>query len=197
AGTYSEQITINKPLTLRGAKAGIDARSRGGAGESILTGVNTTNGVTFAVKIAASNVTLDGFKVQGQTTKATDASAGVIISAGVSGTRFVDNILQNNVAGLYLANNSATNACVIQYNVFKNNNNAGTNGGRGIYTDGSLTGGNLTNVTIDSNLFQNNRGGSGTTGLESAVAFEAQTAGKQSNFRITNNTFTNNGKSLL
>jgi hypothetical protein len=197
AGTYTEQVTINKPLTLRGVNAGVDARTRSGTGETILTGVKVSGGVTWAVKIAASNVTLDGFTIQGQTTQATDTSAGVIISPSVAGTHFLDNIVQNNVAGLYLANNSATNAAVIQYNVFKNNNNAGANGGRGIYTDGSLTGGNLTNVTIDSNLFQNNRGGSGTTGLESAVAFEAQTAGKQSNFRITNNTFTSNGKSLL
>jgi hypothetical protein len=199
AGTYTEQVTINKQLTLRGAQAGIDARSssRTGTGESILTGVKVTGGVTWAVKITASNVTLDGFTVQGETVQSTDTSAGVIIAPGVSGTRFLDNIVQNNVAGLYLANNSATNAAVIQFNVFKNNNNAGSNGGRGIYTDGTVSGGNLTNVTIDSNLFQNNRGSSGTTGLESAVAFEAQTAGKQSNFRITNNTFTNNGKSLL
>src|SRR5205823_274398 len=113
------------------------------------------------------------------------------------GTRFLNNIVQNNVAGLFLANSSTANAAVIQYNVFKNNNNAGANGGRGIYTDGGLSGGNLTNVTIDSNTFTNNRGGSGTTGLESAASFEAQTAGKQSNIRVTNNTFTNNGKSLL
>ena len=54
------------------------------------------------------------------------------------------------------------------------------NGGRGIYTDEGLTGGNLTNVTIDSNAFLNNHGSDGTTTLETAIAFEATVAGSQS-----------------
>src|SRR5205085_411328 len=59
------------------------------------------------------------------------------------------------------------------------------------------SGGNLTNVTIDSNSFLSNFGGSGTTTNEPAISFEALTAGKQSNIFITNNNFTNNGKSVL
>ena len=58
-------------------------------------------------------------------------------------------------------------------------------------------GGNLTNVTIDSNTFAHNNGGSGTTTYEAAIALEASHAGEQSNFRITNDSFTYNGKALL
>src|SRR3954468_1360786 len=93
-GTYIEQITISKPLTLRGSQAGIDARSTTRKNEAILTGIKVTSGVTNALKISASNVTIDGFTIQGQTTQATDTSAGVIIAPGVSGTRFVNNIVQ-------------------------------------------------------------------------------------------------------
>src|SRR5439155_10918370 len=109
----------------------------------------------------------------------------------------VNNIVQNNVAGLFLANASATNAAVIQYNLFRGNNNAGSNGGRGIYTNGGISGGNLTNVLIDSNAFLNNRGTTGTTGLESAMAFESVTPGTQSNITISNNVLDSNGKAVL
>ena len=197
AGTYTESVTISKPLTIRGAKAGVDARGRATTGESIVTGASGTAGIGYSFYINASDVTLDGFTVQGETSKSTSNGAGIVIAPTVSGTHILDNIVQNNVAGVYLANSSATDAALFQHNVFQNNNNAGVNGGRGIYTDAGLTDGTLTNVTIDSNTFTNNRGGSGTTGLEAAVAIESQTAGQQTNITITNNTFTNNGKSVL
>ena len=197
AGTYNESVTISKTLTLRGAKAGVDARGRSTTGESIVTGASGTAGIGFSFDITASDVTLDGFTVQGETSKSTTNGAGIVLAPSVSGTHILDNIIQNNVAGVYLANSSATDAALFQHNVFQNNNNAGVNGGRGIYTDAGLTNGTLTNVTIDSNTFTNNHGGSGTTGLEAAVAIESQTPGQQSNFTITNNTFTNNGKSVL
>ena len=37
AGTYNEQVQIAKTLTLNGAKAGVDARTRATANESIIT----------------------------------------------------------------------------------------------------------------------------------------------------------------
>ena len=40
AGTYRELVTINKTVTLRGAKAGVDARTRATTGEAIVTGIS-------------------------------------------------------------------------------------------------------------------------------------------------------------
>src|SRR5258708_265847 len=43
AGAYSESVTITKPLTIRGAQAGIDARSnlrQSGANETVIKGVS-------------------------------------------------------------------------------------------------------------------------------------------------------------
>ncbi|MDB5328802.1 MAG: hypothetical protein JWM57_4371 [Phycisphaerales bacterium] len=197
AGTYAEQVTINKTLTIRGAKTGVDARTRSTTGESILTGGASGTARTASFYIAANNVTIDGFTVQGETDKSTTRGAGIVIAPNMYGTTIRNNIVQNNVAGIFLANNSTTVPALIQNNLFQNNNNAGINGGRGIYTDGEIAGTNLTNVTIDNNTFKGNTGGSGTTGLEAAVAFEAQTAGRQSNIRFTNNTESGNGKGIL
>src|SRR5438093_2576847 len=67
AGTYNELVTVNKKLTLKGARAGIDARdsSRGTTGEAIVRGQDTgTGNRTTAFVIKASDVTLDGFLVE-------------------------------------------------------------------------------------------------------------------------------------
>ena len=197
AGTYSEQVFVDKSLTIRGAKAGVDARTRATTSETILTGIAANGAQTSSFYISADNVTLDGFTVQGETSQSTTRGAGIVIAPKVSGTHLYNNIIQKNVAGVFLSNYSTTNPALIKYNLFQTNNNAGINGGRGIYTNGEISGGNLTNVTIEANSFISNSGGSGTTGLEPAVGFEAATAGKQSDIRIVDNSFTNNGKSVL
>ena len=197
AGTYAQHVYIDKRVTLRGAKAGIDARSGSrGSGESVLTGVSTGGGRTWAFYLAADNVTIDGFVVQDQSTQSTTSGAGIVIAAGRSGTQIVNNIVQDNVAGLFLANDSGTNPALIQHNLFRDNNNDGSNGGRGIYTDGGIFGANLRNVTIDANTFINNRGGAGTTYLEAAISLESR-SNAPSDIRITNNRFESNGKAVL
>ena len=201
AGTYGELVTVNKSLTIRGAQAGVDARGstrQSSSSESVLTGANLGGSVSSSFYINANDVTIDGFIVQGNTS-AGQYGAGIVIAPNRSGTHILDNIVQNNIAGLYLANGSTTDQAVVQHNVFRNNNNAGANGGRGIYTDAQVSGGTLTNVLIDSNFFLGNRGGSGTTTYESAIALEsrATTPNSQNNIQITNNTFENNGKGVL
>ena len=59
-GTYAEDVTLNKGITLNGAQAGIDARGRAAA-ESIIS--PTTTGVTLAVGVAGAVV--DGFTISG------------------------------------------------------------------------------------------------------------------------------------
>ena len=129
AGTYNEQVFLTKSLTIKGAKAGVDARTRATTGETIMGGISANGAQTGSFFVTADNVTIDGFTVQGETNKSTTRGAGIVIYPNVSGTHVFNNILQNNVAGLFLANASSTNAAVIQHNLFKNNNNAGVNGG--------------------------------------------------------------------
>ena len=58
-GLYNEGVTIDKTLTLKGAQAGNDARTRVGA-ETIV------NNLTGDFGINASNVVINGFTIQGE-----------------------------------------------------------------------------------------------------------------------------------
>ena len=202
AGTYAEQVTVSKSLTIRGAEYGVDARTAGRIGgtsgsESIVTGAVSGSTHSSAFHILANDVTIDGFTVAGETNQDDQLGAGIVIGPKQAGTQILDDVIRNNVSGIFLSNYSSTDTALIQHDYFAGNNNDGDNGGRGIYTDGTISGGSLTNVTIDSNTFVSNYGGNGTTGLEAALAFEAGNPGEQSAIRITNNTFTSNGKAVL
>ena len=197
AGTYSEQVTVSKTLTIEGAQAGVNAPARVGgptSSESIISGAVSSGVHSSAFYITANDVVIDGFTVQGETNTSGATGAGIVIAPKTSGTHVLNDIIQNNVAGLFLANYSSTDAAVVQHNYFANNNNSGSNSGRGIYTDGTVSGGNLTDVVIDSNTFVNNYG---TDGIEAACAFQASASGEQSNIQITNNVMTGNGKATL
>ena len=196
-GTYAEQVTVSKPLTIQGSQAGVDGATRVGgstAGESIVSGAVSSGVHSCAFHVTANDVVIDGFTVQGETDASDTTGAGIVIAPKVSGTHVLNNVVRQNVAGLFLANYSATDAAVIQHNYFGYNNNAGGNSGRGIYTDGTISGGNLTDVTIDSNTFVGNYG---TDGVEAACAFQATAAGEQSNIQITHNVMAGNGKATL
>src|SRR4051794_29860437 len=136
AGEVQELVTVNKPLIIQGARHGMDARNKlRGTGETVIRGGDVSDGTrSTSFLITASGVTIDGFTIQDDSSSNLHG-AGIVIAPGVHGTHIVNNIIQSNVAGLYLANNSNTDPAVIQHNVFRNNNNKGENSGRGIYTD--------------------------------------------------------------
>src|SRR5262249_22928710 len=144
-------VNVNKSVTLQGNKIGLDARTRTTANETIVNG----NAGTTSFNVTANNVTIDGFTVQGQT-DTSQGGAGIVLASGTSGSQVRNNIAQNNVAGLFLANNSAANRTVIEQNLFKNNNNPGSSSGAGIYTDQSVAGSSVTNVLINANSFVGN-----------------------------------------
>src|ERR1041385_5697416 len=109
AGTYPELLTgtlnINKTLTLLGAQNTVDARTRGGP-ESVITDVNGT-------RVNASNVVIDGFTVQ-TSINPNETGFGIHVSPGVSGTQILNNIIQDNIAGIGFANAGAQ--AVIRHN---------------------------------------------------------------------------------
>ena len=197
-GTYAELVIVEKPLVLRGAQAGVDARTTTRGAETIVRGFDQGGGIrTSSFVIAADNVTLDGFTVQDQTSQGT-YGAGIILAEDVSGTRILNNVIKQNIIGMTLANDDGSNGAVIEHNAFIENNRPGDGTGRGIYTDGSITGGNLDNVSINENLFLRNFGGLADHSREAAIDLHALTAASnQTNIRITNNIFDDNGKALL
>lgn len=57
AGTYTETLIVNKPLTLKGAQSGVLAKGRAGA-ESV---IRNSAGTVVPLEVQADNVTVDGF----------------------------------------------------------------------------------------------------------------------------------------
>lgn len=140
AGTYNEQVILSKAnLILRGAQAGVVACSRaGGVNESVITHANGP------LQIIADNVTVDGFTLQGATG---GLAAGIHAVGNFSGYRVLNNLIQNNVIGLFI-NSNGTNPTLVQGNRLRNNTNAGSGSGTGISSDGQLK-----NTTLRQNCF--------------------------------------------
>lgn len=151
AGTYpvAGVVNVNKTLTLNGVQAGVDGRSRTGD-ESILEN-------SGGLYVTANDVIVDGFTVQNSTSGAF-TGYGIALGAGTSGAHVINNIIQDNIVGLGLANNATdteANQAVIQYNLFRNNTRPGPASGHGIYTDEYVSGYGIgvDDVLIDSNEF--------------------------------------------
>ena len=145
AGAYNEQVQITKTLTLKGAQAGVDARTRVPAAESII------DHACGPVQIMADNVVLDGFTVQGSTLSDPCFLSGIWTNPGFSGTQgghqILNNIVQNNISGIEL-DSSCTNPTLVKFNLIQNNNNPGPASGNAIQTNFFLC-----NATIDRNKF--------------------------------------------
>jgi hypothetical protein len=186
AGTYPElaagPLTINKTLTLVGAQVGIDARGSRGA-ESVISDIQGTS-------VGASNVTIDGFTVQGSTLAAF-TGYGIWLNPGVDGTRIVNNIIQSNIVGIGLANSGSTQA-VIRHNLIRNNTLPGGASGTGIYTDQYVGGQIVSNVLIDENSFTGHSGTGGAINISNTDA-----TGGVSGLTVTDNLFDTNSRAFV
>jgi hypothetical protein len=180
-GTYaSSLVTVDKTLTLLGAQAGVDARTRMGA-ESVLSN-------SAGMRIITSTVVIDGFTIQDSIVQAF-TGFGIVMdpSASVSGTQIVNNIIQNNIVGIGAANAGPSQE-LIQHNLIQNNNQPGGAFGTGVYTD-QFQGGQVTNVLIDANAFVGNQ--------NAGVGFNSTDILRpDSNVEIADNSFDQNGQGI-
>ena len=150
AATYPELVQVTKTLTINGANAGVDPRGPAVRGAESIVGM--ANG---AFQILADKVVIDGFTVQGVTNDpSTDPAAleaGIWTNPAFSGTQggytIQNNIIQNNIIGIY-ANNTGSLTAKVQQNLIQNNNAPGSSSGTGIYSDVGLA-----NVLIANNNF--------------------------------------------
>jgi hypothetical protein len=190
-GTFSELVTVNKQLFILGNQVGLDARTRTGVPESTATGASGST----AFHVTADDVTIDGFTVQGQT-NVNQFGAGIVLGAGTEGSEVRNNIIQDNVVGIFLANDSASNQTVIERNLIRDNDNTGSANGTGIYSDQFVSGPTLTNVLIQDNRFAGNNFTFGlnlqnaTSSTVTNNAFETGNAARLAN--VDDSSFTNN-----
>ncbi len=184
AGTFNESINISKSVKLYGAQYGVCAASRSGT-ESI---INCTNGIG----VNASNVTIDGFTIQGQTSSTTPGFGyAVYMKPNSTGTQLLNNIIQNNRVGSSLSNTGTNPTSVlVSCNLFATNNNSGSASGNGIYTDNGTAGGALSNVAIIGNTFSGNT----NAGILMDMVNLASTA---SNISISSNIFSGDGSAVV
>ncbi|SHJ15308.1 Por secretion system C-terminal sorting domain-containing protein [Tangfeifania diversioriginum] len=147
-GTYSENITVDKDVTLLGANAGVACDTRGA--ESTIAG---TGGA--AVSVASDGVTIDGFEITNPTGNYAVNSTGNnnlllqynnVNDVGTSGT-------PGNVHAVAISMGSAnTDDVKIQHNCISNINNAGnTHSGSGIAVGFSTATTDITNLYIGYN----------------------------------------------
>ncbi len=182
AGTYVENVVVNKSITVAGAQAGVDARGRT-ATESVITASSGD-----VVYINTNGVTFDGFKLDG---------------AGASKLCFVDSghdlFFQNNILGgtcgdaLYFGSTSSD--VTIDQNEF---NGSGFSGYALFFDGGSDAYNNLVisdNDVYDGDMFAGAKTFNSTGMLMSGNLFDGGDANLSSAFTnstIDGNTFRNN-----
>ncbi len=126
AGTYQENVVVNKGVKLQGNNAGKCAANGGARGPETIIDGNFTGA---AVTLVADGASLDGFKViNGQN----GGNAGVVMSAANKSLSVVNNVITNNTIGIYA---NCSDASAITCNLIKANNLPGPSGGSGIYSE--------------------------------------------------------------
>jgi hypothetical protein len=163
-GTYNETLLINKSIQLLGAQAGADARSRLQIAESNVNG----NSIQGIIQVTANDVVIDGFTVQNN-----NLGPGIVTSPSFSGYWIFNNIIQNNVFGLYF-NSSGALFSQAQQNLYFNNSMPGAASGNAVYTDLGAS-----SIYLDRNQFA---GQHSTASINFAGA-----PGTQQNIVISNN----------
>ncbi len=99
AGTYTENVTVNKSVTIKGANFGT-----AGCGTRVTESI-VAGGTGTAFTVSANDVTIDGFNVTGVTG---------IASTGVGGMKFKNNLITAGVVGINITNVSPSPLYIAQ-----------------------------------------------------------------------------------
>ncbi|GAA2879131.1 hypothetical protein GCM10010472_41200 [Pseudonocardia halophobica] len=159
-GTYTGTITLTKPITLLGARAGVDARTGRTdlRAESVVDG---KGGSGFTVAGGVSNVRIDGFTISNATQTKGASTGGVLAVNRGSGITITNNVITRFSFGVNMNSNGQV-ASAVTRNRFAENNGEG--GQAGVF----LCCGTANNLTISDNLF---------TGHDGDAAAAVNTAG--------------------
>lgn len=175
AGTYVENVAVNKSLILKGSNFGINPKTGTQLAQSILIPATSQPNIGAASPVSVINFSgttngsvIDGFTINGDNPSITsgvpinentgdvDATAGISAYNIISGTRVSNNVILNvNYAGV-LFHNGATGAPtsdnLITANLFKDLRNP-TYGGIGAFIGGNNY------VSVTNNYFEGVRSG--------------------------------------
>jgi len=92
SGFYLENIFISKPLSLRGALAGINPVGGRVGDESVIDG-GSNHAITIGIGV--ENVTIDGFTITVSSKPDNAQGAGILISKNTKNIMIVNNIIEN------------------------------------------------------------------------------------------------------
>lgn len=142
AGDYSEDVVIDKALTLYGIQAGIDARDRA-ATESTITG-------NISIENAANDVLIDGFTIA-EGSSGGGENAGITIKSAVT-----DTVIQNTIFSRSGVIDGDTYRGIVTYSggnqsglVIQNNSFSGW--ATGVFLNPSASGAQILNNDFDGN----------------------------------------------
>jgi parallel beta helix pectate lyase-like protein len=173
-GVYTENVVVDKTISVNGAKSGVDALTRATGNESV---VHSANPALPIFLLNADNVRLNGFLIEGNSD-----NAGIQTTPAFSGYRILNNIVRNNVFGIYLHSGGAATT-IVRQNLIRANNRPGAASGNGIYSDQGAV-----NIDIVSNRFVRHQN-AGV--LFAAGGFENSDIAIKANFSLNDNTFVN------
>lgn len=195
AGTYEENVVVNKQLTIKGADASL-ANYRDASKASIVDPVNNTanGGLGVAFDLQADGIKIEGFTIgEFDSNTDPDGTIGIRTSASHAGYKIKDNVIEKNTIGIYLNTSSSSSSTpartTVKDNVIRDNNRTLTstgssiaaNAGNGIFSDQGLQ-----NAKIKENSFT----GANTAASIKIVAAAGNTTSLRSGIDIEENTFT-------
>jgi parallel beta helix pectate lyase-like protein len=142
-GEYVETVVVDKQLTIEGAKAGVDARTRSQDGESVVTFGDPTNKdpasrpnvdpddvLKGLVHLLADGIRWDGFLIADNI-----MGPGMFTSQAHSGYEIRNTVFNDNGLGVHL-NSNGVDKTTLRRNLFHANNEFEKAGaGTGIYSD--------------------------------------------------------------
>ncbi|WP_190198111.1 right-handed parallel beta-helix repeat-containing protein [Streptomyces djakartensis] len=133
-GTYNEVVTVNKAnLQLVGPRTPADCTQPGAPNPATDAIVQADNAAGGVVNLVENGIRFQRFTVQNNT-----LGPGVFTGASFSGHGVQQNLVQNNVLGVYFNSDGATDSTVTR-NCIRQNNQAGAASGNGIYSDLGLS----------------------------------------------------------
>ncbi|MCZ8088102.1 MAG: hypothetical protein O9257_12360, partial [Brevundimonas sp.] len=167
AGTYSENITINKSLTLIGVGSGSNATSN-----TILAPASGT-----ALTVTASNVTINNLRIAGASNMST-SNVGIYSNSEISNLTLSNLVVTNHGYGITIHNNAVISGLTMT-NVTASSNQIGLR---------SATSGAANNVTITDSAFNDNDYG----WMINATSARTNNQNDFQNVTVSNTTFNNN-----